>query len=401
MDRRLSQVVERLSAGSGRVCFLLDHEYRLAWVSPELRGFLGVVDDAHLGVGSHIVAMGHEPAWRDAVTPDSHLRLARAVLGSDTDDLPRDVRESLPAELVDLLAGPGSGAQPVRTGSLDHVQPGLPPYPVEFVATSLRDRCGELIGTMVLMYLELRPSLVALLGRGDTAMYERMALLTKPERRATAILFADLQASGELSRALSTAAYFGLISDLTARFDALVAEHGGIVGKHAGDGWTAFVLAQDVGGPSAAAAGCLEVAQRLRAYAVGRANPPNLPGGMQLEVNSGVHWGPGVYLGQLVPGGWLEVTALGDEVNGVRPDPTVRPGRCAAGQQAGRGAARPRGRDTARRRSRPPDLRPARGHGLGDRQDPPRRGNGRGRTDRVIGASIILRAGPRPRGVRP
>jgi class 3 adenylate cyclase len=181
---------------------------------------------------------------------------------------------------------------------------------------------------MVLMYLELRPSLISLLGRGDVAMYERMANVIHPERRATAILFADLQASGELSRTMSTAAYFDLISDLTSSFDALVAEHGGIVGKHAGDGWTAFVLAEDVGGPSAAAAGCIEIAQRLRAYAADRAKSFNLPSGLGLQINSGVHWGPGVYLGQLVPGGRLEVTALGDEVN-----------ECARIQQTARGGA--------------------------------------------------------------
>src|SRR5882757_8012670 len=130
---------------------------------------------------------------------------------------------------------------------------------------------------MVLMYLDLRPSLVALLGRGDAAMYERMARLTHPERRATAILFADLQASGELSRTMPTAAYFELISELTASFDALVASHGGIVGKHAGDGWTAFVLAQDVGGPSAAVAGCISIARQIRAYAADRAKSFRLP----------------------------------------------------------------------------------------------------------------------------
>jgi class 3 adenylate cyclase len=329
MDPRLGQVVERLSAGGGRVCFLLDCKYRIVWVSPELRGFLGVVDEAPLGIGRHIATMGLEPAWRDAVTPESRLRLAReiALPYLRAEALPPDVRESLPAEVLDLFAGDEPVALPaVRTGSIDYVQPGLPPYPVDFVATSLRDEQGQLIGTMVLMYLELRPSLVALLGRGDTAMYERMARLIHPERRATAILFADLQASGELSRTLSTAAYFGLISELTASFDALVAEHGGIVGKHAGDGWTAFVLAQDVGGPSAAVAGCIEIAQRLRAYAADRANSLNLPTGLGLQVNSGVHWGPGVYLGQLVPGGRLEVTALGDEVN-----------ECARIQQCARG----------------------------------------------------------------
>jgi class 3 adenylate cyclase len=181
---------------------------------------------------------------------------------------------------------------------------------------------------MVLINLELRPSLLSLLGRGDVAMYERMARLVQPERRAAAILFSDLQASGELSRTMSTAAYFNLISELTASFDALVAEHGGIVGKHAGDGWTAFVLAEDVGGPSAAVSGCIRIAQRMRAYAADRAKSFRLPDGLGLQVNSGVHWGPGVYLGQLVPGGRLEITALGDEVN-----------ECARIQQTARGGS--------------------------------------------------------------
>jgi class 3 adenylate cyclase len=326
MDSRLTQVIERLSAGSGgRVCYLLDREYRLAWVSPELRVFLGAADGETLGIGLHIAALGLEPVWRDAVTPESRLRLEReiALLHLRTEDLPSDVGAARPTAGEAPVAPP-----PVRTASIDHVQPGLPPYQVDFVATSLRDEQGQLIGTMVLLYLELRPSILALLGRGDAPMYERMARLVRPERRATAILFADLQASGELSRMLSTAAYFDLISELTASFDALVAEHGGIVGKHAGDGWTAFVLAQDVGGPSAAVAGCLKIAQRLRGYAADRAKSFNLPTGLGLQVNSGVHWGPGVYLGQLVPGGRLEVTALGDEVN-----------ECARIQQCARGGA--------------------------------------------------------------
>jgi hypothetical protein len=39
IDPRLNEVIERLSAGSGRACFLLDRDYRLVWVSPELRGW--------------------------------------------------------------------------------------------------------------------------------------------------------------------------------------------------------------------------------------------------------------------------------------------------------------------------------------------------------------------------
>jgi class 3 adenylate cyclase len=329
MDPRLSQVIERLSAGTGRVCFVLDCEHRLVWVSPELRGFLGDVDD-DFGIGRHIATLGDEPVWRDSVTPESRLRLAReiALLYMSADELPSHIRETLPSHVDMFASGASVAAPPVRTGSIDYVQAGLPPYPIDFVATSLRDHRGTLIGTMVLMYLELRPSLVALLGRGDVAMYERMARLVHPERRAAAILFADLQASGELSRTMSTAAYFNLISELTSSFDALVAGHGGIVGKHAGDGWTAFVLAEDVGGPSAAVSGCIQIAQQLRAYAADRAKSFRLPNELGLQVNSGVHWGPGVYLGQLVPGGRLEITALGDEVN-----------ECARIQQTARGGA--------------------------------------------------------------
>jgi class 3 adenylate cyclase len=330
MDPRLDQVVASLSSGKGRVCFVLDSEYRLAWVSPERRGFLGVDDDARLGLGRHILAAWTEPAWRNAVTPESLLPLVREVapLSARAEGVPPELRRSLPGEVLAMLdeVDPVS-PPPLRSGSIDYVQPGLPPYPVEYVTMSPRDEKGRLIGTVVLMYLGLRPSLLALLGRGDEAMYERMARVIQPERRGTAILFADLQASGELSRTLPTAAYFGLIRDLTTTFDALVAAHGGIVGKHAGDGWTGFVLADDAGGPSAAAAGCIEVARLLRAYAADRAGATRgLPATATLDINAGVHWGPSVYLGQLVPGSRLEITALGDEVN-----------ECARIQQCARG----------------------------------------------------------------
>ncbi|MBO0849427.1 MAG: adenylate/guanylate cyclase domain-containing protein [Pseudonocardia sp.] len=319
MDPRLNQVVDSLSTGKGKVCVVLDSEYRLVWVSPELRGFLGVDDDAGLGLGRHILAAWTEPIWRNSVTPESMLRLARAVSPpyARAEDLPPDVRRSLPADVVRMLDEADPVPPPaVLSGSIDYVQPGLPPYPVDYVAMTPRDEQGRLIGTVVLMYLGLRPNLLALLGRGDEPMYERMARVIRPERRSTAILFADLQASGELSRTLPTAAYFGLIRELTTTFDTLVAEHLGIVGKHAGDGWTGFVLADDAGGPSAAVAGCIEVARQLRAYAADRAGATRgLPAQTMLDINAGVHWGPSVYLGQLVPGSRLEITALGDEVN--------------------------------------------------------------------------------------
>ena len=44
-----------------------------------------------------------------------------------------------------------------------------------------------------------------------------------------------------------------------------------------------------------------------------------------------MHWGPNLYLGQLVPGGRLDVTALGDEVNEcARIETMARPARILA-----------------------------------------------------------------------
>ena len=48
----------------------------------------------------------------------------------------------------------------------------------------------------------------------------------------------------------------------------------------------------------------------------------------ELKINAGVHWGGALYLGQVITGGRLEVTALGDEVN-----------ECARIQQSARDGA--------------------------------------------------------------
>ena len=60
-----------------------------------------------------------------------------------------------------------------------------------------------------------------------------------------AILFADLESSGVHSRHLSSRGYFDLIRDLTDLIDTSVIAHGGITGKHAGDGGSALFLAAD------------------------------------------------------------------------------------------------------------------------------------------------------------
>jgi len=141
-------------------------------------------------------------------------------------------------------------------------------------------------------------------------MFERMAVLTEPARRPAAILFCDLEDSGVHSRKLSSTAYFAMIRDLTTAIDGAVIDGGGIVGKHAGDGVSAFFLAEQSGGEAGAARGAIEAARRIQEY-VARLSAES----GDVRVNVGVHWGATLVIGQIVTGGRLEVTALGDEVN--------------------------------------------------------------------------------------
>jgi class 3 adenylate cyclase len=161
--------------------------------------------------------------------------------------------------------------------------------------------------------------LLTFVTRGSEAMFQRMAELVDPGRRQAAVLFADLQASGALSRRLSSAVYFQLIRALTTEMDAAIVRARGIVGKHAGDGVSAFFLADEFDSASEAAAATIEAAHQLRDRAARVAerigNDTGLFAAADCRLNIGLHWGSTLYMGQIVTGGRLEVTALGDEVN--------------------------------------------------------------------------------------
>jgi class 3 adenylate cyclase len=101
-----------------------------------------------------------------------------------------------------------------------------------------------------------------------------------------------------------------------------VIEHGGIVGKHAGDGASSFFLAEQCGGEAEACAGALRAAM-----AVQDASAASSGDAAEVKLNIGVHWGGTLVIGQVVTGGRLEVTALGDEVNeAARVQETARGG---------------------------------------------------------------------------
>jgi hypothetical protein len=118
------------------------------------------------------------------------------------------------------------------------------------VHVRINDDAGRFIGVLYLYRGTVPESLMQRLGRGDPRLFERMERVSEPGRRPAGVLFADLEASGAVSRRLSSRGYFDLVSDLTDLIDTSVIARDGIVGKHAGDGGSALFLATDFDGRS-------------------------------------------------------------------------------------------------------------------------------------------------------
>lgn len=179
------------------------------------------------------------------------------------------------------------------------------------VQLRISDDDGRFVGVVYLYRGILPESLMHLLGRGDPGLFERMDRVTEPARRTAAILFADLEASGVLSRHLSSRGYFDLIRGLTDLIDMSVIGHNGITGKHAGDGGSALFLTDDFEGrESGAARAAIATARAIREGSA-QLGPPDV----EVKVNVGVHWGSTLMVGQVATSGRLEVTALGDQMN--------------------------------------------------------------------------------------
>ena len=178
------------------------------------------------------------------------------------------------------------------------------------VQLRISDDDGRFIGIVVVYRGILPESLLHRLGRGDPQLFERMDRVSEPGRRQAAILFADLESSGVLSRHLSSRGYFELIRNLTDLIDTSVVAHDGITGKHAGDGGSALFLAADFDSESGAARAAIETARAIREGS-GRLGPKDV----DVKVNVGLHWGATLMVGQVATSGRLEVTALGDQMN--------------------------------------------------------------------------------------
>lgn len=327
-DPTLAEAARALEDGrlAGEV---LDAGWRLRYISSELRSLVGVDDDERLGYGWPALARA---AW----APDV-WRLSEQSIGEWW---------RLEAPWLRYDAGPLDSARAAELGDLaalyEQVEPERPPvaWAGKF-ETYFTDDATAVVGRLVVRLVGregpvglmaiyvgggLRASVQAMLSRGDDRMFERMAALTMPARRPAAILFCDLEDSGLHSRRLSSQAYFELVRELTTAIDEAVIEAGGIVGKHVGDGVSAFFLAEQAGGEGGAARGALAAAAAIQGVVAGFG-----PASGPVRVNIGVHWGATLVIGQVVTGGRLEVTALGDEVNqAARIQEACRGGRSLA-----------------------------------------------------------------------
>jgi class 3 adenylate cyclase len=308
--RGLAEALEE----AGIAAEILDHKWRVVYTTSEDALGLGL-DPAemhhHYGLSLNVRAE-HHPDW--VTDRETGSRYWQAVGPHMVRDVPPDdpnfdeVFGRLASRARELAPAPPTLAHRIdmnfeKLASFAKSWPG----PANLLHIRLHDAGGRFIGTLMLALANLPQSLAMRLDRGDIEMYRRMDRLREPCRRAAAILFADLEASGELSRRLSSRAYFELIRALTDLIDSVVGVHTGILGKHAGDGASALFLAEDVGGDSAAARSALEAAREIRDRATA------LRDGVCVKV--GVHWGATLMVGQVSTRGRLEVTALGDEMN--------------------------------------------------------------------------------------
>lgn len=320
-DPVLADAARRLE-GINWAALILDAQMRLVWISDEFMGFLGTYDEEELGYGENVIAAFIRERWRERLTVDSQVRIFNDLMpyfmylsGPD-----RSMFENLPEPFAGLVASvEPKEPPPVVETWFDYSRPGQPGYRVNLVASPLSRLDGGFLGFWAITYMDVRPQLVSLLAQGDEAMYERMANLVEPRRRPAAILSAEIESSGTLSKLLPSAGYFSVIWRVTTAIDEVIADHEGIVAQHAGAGVSALFLAEDLGSASRAAAAAVEAAKAIRnagdfgiQEVVRELGAPEQPA---FAMNVGLHWGATLFMGQLVPGGRLDVTALGDEMN--------------------------------------------------------------------------------------
>jgi hypothetical protein len=206
----------------GVIAMVLDRKWRAVYVSTELIDSIGLSDEAATAMLGQSPVI-HAVAQRVVeMPPASRERWWEKHAAAMLYDVPPDDPD------FDAVFGPL--AELARHLEPQTPQPALVfdrelvvtfahqmavPLDVQDLLLRFHDDRGEFVGMLLITRPTLRDNLLVRLALGHAPMYERMFELREPGRRSAAILFADLEASGELSKTLPSTAYFRLIRSLT------------------------------------------------------------------------------------------------------------------------------------------------------------------------------------------
>ena len=327
----------------------LDRAGQWAEIVDDRWGQVYMTSDLRLSMGGVFARALAPPPGAHYFGPEALATRARWRSGPNTVDLHRDLFLELGDwVLADTPGGAAELRQLVDPGLRDLVdqlipEPGVPAkfYGIPGIglrgtvvtahgtAMRVHDATGRRAGTALIGHPPVGTSVLgAAVASGDLRHLVRIQQLAKAAKRPGAVLFADLEGSSVLSRRLSTASYFDLGRRLVVAADRCIIDAGGVVGRHVGDGVTAFFLAETTGSESAAALACISASRALREAVAGVA----VRSGVAAEdvlLRFGLHWGGTLFVGQIITGGRSEVTALGDEVNEA-----ARIEACAGGGRA-------------------------------------------------------------------
>lgn len=312
-DPLLREIAEMLD-GSLSVAEVWDADLRQVFVTDEYMRGAGVTSVEQLGTlgleAFHADTYAARARWPWPVAPAhevapwyaKHAGLFVRQVGLER------IRAVAPPEIAAAAAAADPEREWVMSSMTGVQQAGGLSFPVRAALTALFAADGRLRGVVSVVGPAISGHILAMLAVGNATNFDRLSRLIQPDIRPSAILFADLEGSTRLARELPTRAYFGLLSRFVATFDACAIEHAGVVGKHAGDGASAFFLVSECGSPSRAAAAAIrtarDVAQRLAGLEPG-----------PLRLNGAAHWGERVLAGNLVSAARIEATAFGEEVN--------------------------------------------------------------------------------------
>jgi len=318
-DEVLQEILDRLNE-AGYAGEVYDPDWRLFGVTEDYKVMIAAghaIPD--VGIGNHVIEPAMEElreSWPAGPTRETMVRFLEqhggAMAGASGGIAGfRDAVDERLLPIVDCLEP--VPMPPLLVARLE-IKFGEATLFNDIVLLPIRNGDGDHLGAIVVVKPAVGAATLGMLALGDERLFERMIGLIVPGQRPGAVMFGDLEGSTSLARRLPSSVYFRLIQRLSLAIDEVVVDAGAVVGKHVGDGVTAFFLSEERGSDTATARACIEAARAIQERCPAIAAQAGLEPG-DVVVRFGLHWGASLYVGRLVTAGRLEVTALGDEVN--------------------------------------------------------------------------------------